>query len=179
MHKYILQTNWSIQKHAHLGNLYPQSIFYWTIHYAQAVQTRACWKVGITEETKMKWVSILSQWRCELTLYSERGLESSPELSHGGLMRTLNYLTGNSPDDSHCEIAVSFLLVCFECVCHLPLRKTKNTNSHRELALRYSWDHLMTHHAVVAVGSLWELQTHGKLTASSLWSHLVSTLWAK
>ena len=34
----------------------------------------------------------------------------------------------------------------------------------------------MSHHAVVAVGSLSELQTHGKLTASLLRSHLVSTV---
>ena len=39
-------------------------------------------------------------------------------------------------------------------------------NSCPELAVRYSWDHLMHHHAVVAVSSQWEVQTHWKLTAS-------------
>ena len=30
--------------------------------------------------------------------------------THGGLiLRTLNYLTDNSQDDSHCELAMSFL----------------------------------------------------------------------
>ena len=53
--------------------------------------------------------------------------------------------------------AVSLLWVC---------------NSHGELSVSYLW----THYAVVAVNSLWELQIHGKLSASSqceliLWVH--------
>ena len=33
--------------------------------------------------------------------------------THGGLiLRTLNYLTDNSQDDSHCELSVSFPGVC-------------------------------------------------------------------
>ena len=39
------------------------------------------------------------------------------------ILRRLSYLTLNSQDDSHCELAVSFLLVC---------------NSHHELAVSYS-----------------------------------------
>ena len=52
-------------------------------------------------------------------------------------------------------------------------------NSHLELTVRYSWDCLMTHHAVEAASSLSVLQTHRNLTAISLWAHLVFKLWAR
>ena len=49
--------------------------------------------------------------------------ESSPELSQGGLILGLSYLTGNSQDNSRCEIAVSFLLIAWMC---LSLATAKN-----------------------------------------------------
>ena len=61
--------------------------------------------------------------------------------THGQLiLRTLNYPTMNSQDDSHCELSVC------------------------ELFVRSSW---WAHHAVVSVSSLCELQTHRKTPASS------------
>ena len=55
----------------------------------------------------------------ELTANS---LGAHMETHDGLILRTLSYLTVNSQDDSHCELAVSFLLIC---------------NSHHELTVNY------------------------------------------
>ena len=64
----------------------------------------------------------------------------------------------NSQDDSHCELFISLQLTPWACC---------------ELFVRSPW---WIHHAVVAVGSLWELQTHRKPTASSSCEFTVSQL---
>ena len=78
------------------------------------------------------WLASLLDEELELTANS---LGAHVE-THGGLiLRTLSYLTVNSQDDSHCELAVSFPWdLSFLWVC----------NSHSELAVSYSWDHQMS-----------------------------------
>ena len=70
-----------------------------------------------------------------------------------------------SHDDSQCELAVSFPWVC---------------NSRGKLVVSFSWDYP----GEVIMFSLWQLQTHIKLTATSqfehnLWVHCELTEWMR
>ena len=84
--------------------------------------------------------------------------------THGKLiLRTLSYLTVNSQDDSHCELAVSFLWVY---------------NSHGELAVNYLWNHPMSspwggsRELNVRVAN--SQKAHIKLTVIESWEYTVS-----
>ena len=90
----------------------------------------------------------MTQWRCELTPYSQR----AHLMTHTVRLLWAFY---------------EFAWMCLSFATEENKTLQKTSNSHRELVVRYLWDHVMTHHAVAAVGSLWELQTHGKLTITA------------
>ena len=111
--------------------------------------------------------SIFGYWPCfPVKVWANTILiESSPELSRGGSFRGHSVSSQLIHKMTH---TVRLLWAICEFASHTA-----------ELAMRHSWDYLMIHHAVVAVGSLWDLQNLRKLTASSLWAHLVNTPWAR
>ena len=98
-----------------------------------------------------------TQWR----IWAYHSLGAHIE-SHGGLIfRTLSYLTVNSQDDSHCELALSFLWVC---------------NSHSEgTATTARWADWVISQIAHSKLALWEANSqkaHKKLTVwVILWVH--------
>ena len=117
------------------------------------------WKASEETDNRMpKAIEILmfvskkmsTQWRCELTPYTLT--ESSSELCHVGLI----WRHSVSSQGTHKMTHTVRLLWAF---CELATHTVRWLWAIREIT---RWAHL----AVVAVSSLWELQTHRKLTAS-------------